>query len=323
MSTPAAVSTRPQAPGWAAVWANHPQVRMFRTLVRREFWEHRSLWLAPVVVAALLIACALLTHGWARIDATDASEWLDPQVKANLFALAQWGLTIPHYLVMLLLQSFYLLDCLYAERKDRSILFWKSLPVSDGATVFSKLFVGAVVLPLGTFVLALVTDVLFTVVWDLRALIGRAPDLAVWDTVAFLKTQSVMFLGLLISMLWYAPFLGSLLLASAVVRRNVLMWVTVVPLLAVIVERIAFGTRWLSGFLHYRTVGIWSDLHVESAILSSLRAVGGGEIVSIPEVFDRVHIGPAFQDIDLWLGLLFTAGCVFAAARVRRYRDET
>ena len=323
MNTPAAVSTRPQSPGWATTWVNHPQVRMFRTLVRREFWEHRSLWLAPLIVTALLLASALLTHGVAKIDASDSSEWLDAQVKTNLFALAQWGLTIPQYLVMILLQSFYLLDCLYAERKDRSILFWKSLPVSDGITVLSKLFVGGVILPLGTFVLALVTDVLFTIVWDLRAFIGQAPDLVVWDTVAFLKTHAVMFLGLLVSILWYAPFWGALLLASAVVRRNVLMWVTVVPLLVVIVERIAFGTHWLMNFLHYRTVGIWGDVHVETAILHSLRGVGGGEIVSIPEVFDRVHVAPAFLDIDLWLGLLFTAGCVFAAARVRRYRDET
>ena len=323
MNTPAAVSTRPQSPGWATTWANHPQVRTFRTLVRREFWEHRSLWLAPLIVTALLLACALLTHGVAQIDAGDTSEWLDAQVKTNVFALANWGLTIPHYLVMILLQTFYLLDCLYAERKDRSILFWKSLPVSDGVTVLSKFFVGGILLPLGTFVLALVTDVLFTIIWDLRAVIGQAPDLEVWDTAAFLKTHAVMFLGLVVSILWYAPFWGALLLASAVVRRNVLMWVTVVPLLVAIVERIAFRTHWLMSFLHYRMVGIWGDLHVETAILHSLRGVGGGEIVSIPEVFDRVHVAPAFLDIDLWLGLLFTAGCVFAAARVRRYRDET
>ena len=323
MNTPAAVSTRAPAPSSLAAWAQHPQVRMFRTLIRREFWEHRSLWLAPLIVTALLLACALFTHGAARIDAGDASEWLDARAKTNLFALAQWGLTIPQYLVMILLQTFYLLDCLYAERKDRSILFWKSLPVADGVTVASKLFVGAVVLPLGTYVLALVTDVLFTIVWDLRAWIGQAPELVVWDTVAFLKTQAVMFLGLIVSMLWYAPFLATLLLASVVVRRNVLMWVTVVPLLAVIGERIAFGTRWLTNFLHYRTVGIWGDLHVESAFLNSLTPVGRSEVVSIPEVFDRVHVWPAFQDIDLWLGLLFTVACVIAAARVRRYRDES
>jgi hypothetical protein len=63
---------------------------------------------------------------------------------------------------------------------------------------------------------------------------------------------------------------------------------------------------------------------VESAVLNSLTNVGGGaEVVSIPAVFDRVHVGAAFIDIDLWLGILFTAACVFAAARIRRYRDET
>jgi ABC-2 type transport system permease protein len=323
MNTPAAVSTRAQEPGWAAAWAQHPQVRTFRTLARREFWEHRSLWLAPAIVSGLLLACALLTHGAAKIDANDASEWLDPQVKSNLFALAQWGLTIPQYLVMLVLQTFYLLDCLYSERKDRSILFWKSLPVSDAMTVLSKFFVGAVVLPLGTFVLALVTDVLFTVIWDLRAFVGGARELIVWDTLAFAKTHALMFLGLIVSMLWYAPFLGAFLLASAVVRRNVLMWVTLVPLVAVIVEKISFGSHWLQSFLDYRIFGIWGDLHVESAILGSMTPVGGNEFVSIPELFDRVHVLPAFRDIDLWLGLLFTAGCLFAAARVRRYRDDT
>jgi len=323
MNTPAMASTRPPVSGLGAWLASNPRARALRTLVLREFWEHRSLWLVPLIVTALLLACALFTHGASRIDSGDVGEWLDPQVKSNLFALAQWGLTIPHYLVMSLLLSFYLLDCLYGERKDRSILFWKSLPVSDGITVGSKLLVACVVVPLGTFVLALITDVLFTIIWDLRAFIGQAPELVVWDTVAFLKTQAVMFLGLIVSVLWYAPFLGCLLLASALVRRNALMWVTVVPLLAVIVERIAFGTHWLSNFLHYRSIGIWGDLQLETAILGSLTPVGGNEIVSIPEVFDRVHVGPAFINIDLWLGLLFTAACAYAAVRVRRYRDDT
>ncbi len=203
-------------------------------------------------MTVLLLVCALLTHGALKIDAADASEWLNAQNKTNMFALAQWALTLPHYLVMTLLLNFYLLDCLYAERKDRSILFWKSLPVSDGATVASKIVVACVVVPLGTFVLALVTDILFTAIWDLRAVIMHTPELLVWDTVAFLKTQALMFLGLVISILWYAPFLGCFLLASACVRRNVLMWVTVVPLLVVIFEQIAFGTHWLSNFLDYR-----------------------------------------------------------------------
>jgi ABC-2 type transport system permease protein len=323
MSTPSAVVPAAQVSGWRAWVASNPHSRMFETLVRREFWEHRSLWRAPLVVSALLLVCAVLTHGALQIDASDPTEWLNPQSKTTVFALAQWALTVPHYLVMILLVNFYLLDCLYAERKDRSILFWKSLPVSDGATVASKVVVACVVVPLGTFALAFVTDILFTLIWDLRAVISHSPELVVWDTVAFLKTQALMFLGLVISVLWYAPFLGCFLLASACVRRNVLMWVTVVPLLVVIFEQIAFGTHWLSSLINYRTYGVWYDLNLESAILTSIHNIGPAEIVALPEVFDRVHVGPAFTNIDLWLGLVLAAGCAYAAARVRGFRDET
>lgn len=323
MNSPTVISARAPASGFGAWLTSNPHARTFQTLVRREFWEHRSLWVAPLAVTVLLLGCAFLTHGAFKIDASDSMEWLDPQNKTAVFALAQWGLTVPHYLVILLVLNFYFLDCLYAERRDRSILFWKSLPVSDGATVAAKVVAGWVVVPLGTFFLALITDVLFTAIWNLRAFVSQAPDLMVWDTMAFLETQALMFLGLIISLLWYAPFVGVLVLASALVRRNVLMWVTLVPLLAVIVERIAFGSHWIGSLIAYRTEGIWRSVHVETAILGSLHDVGQAMIVSVPGVFERVHVAPAFANIDLWLGLIFALACFYGAARIRRYRDDT
>lgn len=323
MSTPTAISPGVNVSKINTWLASSPQLRMFHTLVRRELWEHRSLWAAPVAVTVLLLLSSLLTHGALQVDPADTSEWLNPQKKSILFALALWGLTVPHYLVMLLVQTFYLLDCLYAERKDRSILFWKSLPVSDGLTVASKMVVGCVLLPFGTYVLALVTDVLFTAIWDLRAALGHSPELVAWDTVAFLKTEAVMLLGLLISILWYSPFFGAFVLCSAWIRRNVLMWVTIVPLLAIIVERIAFGTHYIYSLLQSRTFDIWSTLHVESAVLGSIRDLGVAAVVSIPDLYDRVRILPAFTNIDLWLGVIVGIACAYAAARIRRYRDDT
>jgi ABC-2 type transport system permease protein len=325
VNTPTALAPSERAPLLKALIANNPHVRLFYTLARREFWEHRSLWIAPAVVMALLLLCALLTHGALQIDASDTSEWLDPQVKTIVFALAQWGLTIPHYLVMILVLNFYLLDCLYAERKDRSILFWKSLPVGDGVTVASKLLVGCVIVPFGTYAIALVTDLLFTAIWDVRAVLGHAPELVLWDTTAFLKTQILMFLGLVISILWYAPFCGVFVLASAVVRRNVLMWVTVVPLLVIIFERIAFGTHYFAHLLSYRGDGIWGDEHLnlQAAVIGSLVGVGRAAIASIPAIYDRVHVAGVFLNIDLWLGVLFALACAYAAARIRRFRDDT
>jgi ABC-2 type transport system permease protein len=323
VSTPSAVTWNERVPAAVAWLTRHPSARAFHTLLRREFWEYRSRGMAPRTGGVLWVLCARLTHGAMQIDASEPSEWLDPHVKRSVFALAWWGLTIPHYVVMILVLSFYLLDCLYAERKDRSILFWKSLPVSDGATVGAKLCVAGLIVPLETFLVALITNVLFTIVWDLRAVIGHAPELLVWDTVAFLKTQTLMFMGLMISILWYAPFLGALLLASAWARRNVYLWVTLVPLLTIIVERIAFGTHYIANLLHYRSVGIWGSLHLETAVFGSFTSVGQATVVSIPALYDRVHIGPAFTNIDLWLGLIFTAACVYAAVWLRRYRDDS
>jgi len=323
VNTPTAISPSERAPA-AKTWLTaNPPLRMFHTLVRRELWEHRALWITPLAVTALLLLSAMWTHGAMQIDTSEASEWLDPQIKIIVFALAQWALTIPHYLVMLLVLNFYLIDCLYAERKDRSILFWKSLPVSDTVTVASKMFVGCIVVPFGTYALALVTDLLFTAIWDLRAVIGHAPDLVLWDTTAFVKTQLLMFFGLVISILWYSPFLGVLVLASAWVRRNVLMWVTVVPLLLLIVERLAFRKHYFAELLAYRGDGIWGDLHMESVVIGSLTGVGRAAIASIPAIYDRIHIAPAFINIDLWLGVIFTVACGYAAARIRRYRDDT
>jgi ABC-2 type transport system permease protein len=296
---------------------------MFLTLVRREFWEHRALWMAPLAVAGLLLICALPTHGAFQINVDEDVSSLGPQDKAVLFALAQWGLSVPHYLVMIVVVNFYLIDCLYAERKDRSILFWKSLPVSDEATVASKLFVGLIVVPLGTFVVALVTSLLFTAIWNLRASFGHSPELVLWDTVALFKVQILMFLGLIVSVLWYAPLVACLLLASAWVRRNVLLWVTLVPLLALIVEKLAFGTHYVSGLIQYRTFGIWESLHVEAGILGSMTRVGTQEVVSLPHLLEHVNVGAAFTNIDLWLGLVVTAAFTYAAARIRRYRDDS
>jgi ABC-2 type transport system permease protein len=323
MNTPTAMSSDAGASAANAQTASRLRLRMFVTLVRREFWEHRALWMAPLAVAGLLLICALPTHGAFQINVDDGVQALDPQHKAVLFALALWGLSVPHYLVMIIVLNFYLIDCLYAERKDRSILFWKSLPVSDEATVASKLFVGLIVVPVGTFVVALVTSLLFAAIWNLRASFGHSPDLVLWDTVALFKVQILMLLGLMVSILWYAPLVACLVLASAWVRRNVLLWVTLVPLLAVIVEKIAFGTHYVSGLIEYRTVGIWKSLHVEAGILGSMTRVGTEEVVSLPRLLDHVNIGAVFTNIDLWLGLVVTGVFAYAAARIRRYRDDS
>jgi ABC-2 type transport system permease protein len=291
------------------------------TLIRREFWEHRSLWITPLIVAGLLVLAAIPLHVGNDISDGPDNVLGDAHNRLGIFTLVIWAQTVPQYLVMTIVLSFYLMDCLYLERKDRSILFWKSLPVSDATTVLSKLLVALVIVPLGVYLTAMVASVLFQTILAVRIAHGSLPDIAVaWDTVAWLKVQGLMLYGLVISMLWYAPLAAFLLLISAWARKNVFLWTTLPPVIAIIMERIAFGTRYTKHLLQYRTWGIWDAMGINP---SPPEGVGHGRVVSLADLFDDMSMGKAFLNIDLWLGLAVAAVFIYAAIRIRRYRDDT
>lgn len=306
-------------------------------LIRRELWEHRQLWLAPLVVAVLLVICALPSNlGPINVDLTGLPghfSWgahqglageLPGELRTAIFGLGHWLLSLPLYLTMVLVLSFYLGDCLYAERKDRSILFWKSLPVSDLTTVGSKALVGMVLVPLGVFVLALVTDLLFSGIWHLRAYLGAPSALLMpWDTVTWLKVQCLMLIGVIVSILWYAPMGAYLLLTSAWARRSPFLWAILPPILAPLAERLAFGTDYLRNLLAYRSFGMMEIPAVQEAFASSRYALGSPHIIVLSKVFDHLDLAGVFGNVDLWLGVLVAVVFVLLTARIRRYRDES
>jgi ABC-2 type transport system permease protein len=283
-------------------------------LVRREFWEHRALWIAPLVVAALMVVSAFVASVKYRLGHAEMHD--DGSGGMRMFSVMQSAVSMPLSLVTLIVLSFYLLDCLYAERKDRSILFWKSLPVSDNLTVLSKLLVALLVVPLGVFALGLLVSLSFVGIWELNAAFGRLPGIPGWDTLAWLEGEMALLACLIVGVLWYAPFAAYLLVVSAWARRSPFLWATVPVVLAPLLERMAFGTAYLWKLLAYRTFGIWQTLF-------PYPHPGRGRAEALASMFGELRFGAAFSDIDLWLGLAVTAALVFAAIRLRRYRDDT
>jgi ABC-2 type transport system permease protein len=171
-------------------------------LIRRELWEHRSLWITPLVVAGLIVIAAMFPHADIRFDRSDIAT----HKQGAIFALFHSALTVPQFIMMSVQLPFYLLDCLYAERKDRSILFWKALPVSDALTVISKLLVALAIVPLGVYLLTILTDIAATGILAVR--FRHSDILRVilrWDTSVWLHTQGVILSALVLAMLWYAP----------------------------------------------------------------------------------------------------------------------
>jgi ABC-2 type transport system permease protein len=278
-------------------------------LVRRELWEHRALWIAPLVVEGLL-ALALL-FGRMSMDLPDGA--LTNEQRVAVLTIAQWLSAQPVFFTTAIVLSFYLLDCLYSERKDRSILFWKSLPLSDGLTVGSKFLVAAVVAPLGVFLLATVSDLVFLAIAAVRA-----PGTLSWSTYEWLRTELALLLEVILTTLWYAPIGAALLLLSAAIRRAPLLWALLVPTVAPILERVALGTHYIWDFERYRTNGIWHKLIAGPNLFADQQ-----HLPTVGAVLGRLNLGAAFGDVDLWLGVAAALAMVYAAARVRRYRDDT
>lgn len=311
--------------------------RVLLALIRREFWEHRALWMVPPAICGLLLLSAALGRfglGYSGgVPPTGPFPWtqhMDVPADTDLhtagiamFSLRQWALSIPLYLAATVILYFYLCSSLFDERKDRSILFWKSLPVSDAATVASKLLVALVVVPLGVFLLSLVNHLLFTAIWDTRAGLGRLSGWFIWDTVAWFKVEGLMLISVVMSVLWYAPVAAYLLLISAWARRNVFLWAVLPPLILAILERVALGTSYVNSLFMYRLGGIWVALGLDHVSRTAMLNTTHGKLLYLPRVFDALDGASLFANTGLWVGLLIAGALTYAAVRVRRYRDDT
>jgi ABC-2 type transport system permease protein len=286
--------------------------QLLTTLVRRELWEHPALWRVPLGVAALLGVSTIFSPS-INLHGSDLPHFgAHERVMALNVSQYAWALLI--YLAAALVASFFVLDSLYAERKDRSILFWKSLPVSDGLTVLSKFLVAAVIVPLGAFLLAILSHLLALTIWKLRVATGGVPDLVTLNLVAWVRGEFVIFLILLLSSLWYAPVVAASLLVSAWAKRSPLMWATLPLIFIPMLEFIVFRTGFVWSFIRYRSEGIWFVLtHRDGVSVLSERVA----------LLSDLNWTAAFTNVNLWLGVIATAALLYAAARIRRYRDDT
>ncbi|MCX7052232.1 MAG: hypothetical protein NTV91_10615 [Proteobacteria bacterium] len=279
--------------------------RPFLTLVRRELWEHGSLVWAPLAMALMIIVVSLVSgmvKGSVDFDLGEDRPlpelFGDAEKQRGIFTLVMAGLVLPQLLVAFVVVFFYLLDCLFTERRDRSILFWKSLPVSDAKTVLSKLFVALVAVPLWSWALSLVVGLVVFGVLAAQVSGTPAAGLGTWHGVTWLAVQASLLGKLAIGVLWYLPVAGWLLLVSVLAKRAPFLWATLPFLVLSLAERIALGSN------------------VVGALVAQ-RLFGFREEVSLMSEF------PLLASPGLWIGVAVGAALVYAAIRVRRRSDDS
>ena len=298
------LESRAQAVAPAAM----PVTQAFYWCVRRELWEHRSIYMAPLGAAAIFLFGFLISL-FTLPSRMRAVLELDPLKQREAMAMPYdmaAGLLMG---ITMIVGAYYCLDALYGERRDRSVLFWKSLPVSDLTAVLAKASIPIVLLQLLAFAITFALHWIMLLLSS-AVLLGSGLNVAtLWTQLSLFQMSLVLFYHLVaMHGLWYAPLYCWLLLVSSWARRVPLLW-AVLPLLAVgIVEKIAFNTTYLASLLGYRLGG--GD---EAAMTST---------ASFP-IDPMAHLTPLryISAPGVWVGLIFAAVFLILAARLRRNRD--
>ena len=224
-------------------------------LIRREFWEHKTLMLylpaaacglflvsvigmlffstASTAAIEVSISGSVFSLGIDKLSALSEAERMAVLSKVFMFS------SYPFLLVSLVVALSYLLASMFNERKDGSILFWKSMPVSDGLTVFSKLVTGLFVIPMVFLTFCFVAQLLSLI---LVTSVFLSNDYAAWDMlwrpINPVAHMLLLFCYQLLQSFWSAPWFGFALLISAWAKSSPGGWFIGIPLVVVILERV-------------------------------------------------------------------------------------
>ena len=284
-------------------------------LIRREFWENRAIWMIPAALGGLLLLAALFTQ--VSIPRLTSQQQSEEAAAAFLVVVGAM-----FYLVMALYSAWYLLDCLYTDRKDRSILFWKSLPVSDATTVLCKLLVGMIIIPMVYFAAANVTALIAAFILSIRARASIGSSL--WNGDVWWQIQVLWVYVIVTTAVWYLPVAGWLMLLSAWAKRAVILWAILPPLLLNIFERLFFGTHVVSQIIGRRLTALPQvSFHFSKYMWTNEGGVvDNASGAPVASVWHLINPSGFFTSAETWIGVAIGIVLIVAAVQLRMRRSE-
>jgi ABC-2 type transport system permease protein len=289
----------------------------FVWLVRREFWENRAIWVLPAVIAGLMVVAAAIGH--AELSPTGGHVEVSVMQKSGPGAAVVFFFAtgMIFFTTMNIYAFWYLLDCLYADRRDRSILFWKSMPIPDATIVLSKALVALVALPAVYFVAADVATLLMAAIISVRD--HGPPGGSLWDARLWLQQQTLWIYISTTSALWYLPIAGWLMLVSASAKRAAILYAVLPPLGLVLAEHLLIGTHEIGKILMGRINGFkdaafkyppefhWSPGHDDG----------------VPSVIGLLDPEGFLRNPAVWIGAAIGAAFIVGAIELRKRRADT
>jgi ABC-2 type transport system permease protein len=316
-------------------------MRTFAVLIKREFWENRgAFYTTPIAVGISLIALMLMFMITARVTvdrfnidgqtlgaALKTLEKVPPEQLGPVINASLYGISSVFNVVLFFVLFFYLLGSLYDDRKDRSILFWKSLPVSDAETVLSKLVTAMVVAPALALAGTIATHIAFV---GLSLLLGLIYGVSGWNLFVGPGDHLTVWLSLAsahaVFALWMIPIYGWLMLASAFARSKPFLWAVLPPIILAIMQKWTGVTAAMNWDFN---IGDWIGERLVSGILPLHFNVGNSSVgintggANAQTVVNSNRLTEMLLSTDMLVGLVIGAVLIAAAVWLRRYRDET
>lgn len=276
--------------------------------VRRELWENRWIYVAPLGVAAVFLVGFVITMSHLpqqvrAASALDSMQYRD--ATGRLYDLS--GAVM--MLMAILVSVFYCMDALHGERRDRSILFWKSMPVSDVTTVLAKATIPIIVVPIIATAVAICLQAVMLLLSS-AVLLGSGLSVArFWSELSPLQMWGLLLYHIMTAhALWPAPVYAWLILVSGWARRAVLLWAAL-PVVAISVfELLLFRSSSFASLIGARLIGS-----------ANAAATSGPNLLPTSPM---THITPMhlLLTAGFWGGVLVTVMFLAAAVRLRKYR---
>lgn len=312
-------------------------MNILKALVKREILDGKNGYLrVPVILAGITVALLFLSalgfgnmiefHGMDGDvmkregienlgDAISKLHEKEPENAPAVIAVSYWGMSALAWMAFPFVVFFSLLGALYEERRDKSILFWKSMPVADWQEVAVKLFVPVVVAPLVFLIVTIAAQIVIAFFLSFIVLVEGGPVLGMWPLGYMVASWAAGISMYLIYATWALPIFAWILLVSAFANRMPFLWAVLVPGVLIAMENL---------FLNTNTIGSWIGMHVggwmEFAFEGHHKTIHGPrdflvELLGGPQIEALKY---SLTSLHFWAGLLVAGGLVYAAIEKRK-----
>ena len=277
-------------------------------LLKRELWEHTSLFKLPAVFY-LIVVLGNLAFG----NLIQYVEFAPDGLQRGILRSAFGTVNSVAFIVFVFLAAFYLLDCLYTERKDRSILFWRSLPVSDTQTVLFKLVTAVIVIPIILWITLVSAHITILILQSILGTDGTGSFLGLLSLGRYWLNLALV---LLVTMLWSLPLLCWLMFCSSWTNRTPLITVIAIPIVLSMIELLLPFELNLGGHMLSRLPFGFGNQGSGLDQLLGISALGTSDSNDLLR-----NIAEALSRVDVLIGLAISAALVTLTIQVRRWRD--